>query len=130
MVKRHRFAVLLAMVVSALTLLWLGPVGAALASIPPVGDDVAAFQREEEDDTLTVASDLNGDGDGDGDTETSTPEGNAELQGGGGAAAAPAAVPVGGQLPFTGFDVPSVLTAAGMLLALGGTSLALGNRRA
>ena len=45
------------------------------------------------------------------------------------ATAEPAAA-VSGELPFTGIEMPQALFAAGVLLALGGTSLALGKRRA
>jgi hypothetical protein len=36
---------------------------------------------------------------------------------------------VTGTLPFTGFDLPDALVAAGILIALGGSTLALGRRR-
>jgi hypothetical protein len=44
-------------------------------------------------------------------------------------AEAPTAV-VSDELPFTGLDLPQAVFAAGLLLLLGATSLALGRRRA
>ncbi|MGH2709585.1 MAG: hypothetical protein ACRDH9_00060 [Actinomycetota bacterium] len=49
--------------------------------------------------------------------------------GGGPVADAPTAVTTD-ELPFTGLDLPEALLAAGLLLTLGGASLALGKRRA
>ena len=56
--------------------------------------------------------------------------GNGGGGGGGGAVAEPAAAVPADTLPFTGFELPDALLAAGVLLLLGGTSLALGRRRA
>jgi len=58
------------------------------------------------------------------------PPGPAGPAGGrGGPAPAPPAAAVSGELPFTGVEIPQALFAAGALVTLGGTSLALGRRR-
>src|SRR5687768_16148877 len=59
---RPRLSGLLALSVSVLTLLWLGPVGAVLAT-ETAQSDRAAYQRQDDEGDLLAADDDSGDGD-------------------------------------------------------------------